>query len=49
MRFPLEVFRAVREAVSDSIAVGVRISATDWVEGGWDNNQSIEFLSLIHI
>lgn len=47
MRFPLEVFRAVREAVSDSIAVGVRISATDWVEGGWDNNQSIEFSKQI--
>lgn len=43
MRFPLEIFHAVREAVSESVAVGVRLSATDWVEGGWDNSQSIEF------
>ena len=43
MRFPLEIFHAVREAVSDDMAIGVRISATDWVECGWDNAQSIEF------
>ncbi|MEZ3498464.1 NADH:flavin oxidoreductase/NADH oxidase [Pantoea sp. KPR_PJ] len=43
MRFPLEIFKAVREAVSDTVAIGVRLSATDWIEGGWDNAQSIEF------
>lgn len=43
MRFPLEIFHAVREAVSENVTVGVRISATDWVEGGWDNAQSIAF------
>jgi 2,4-dienoyl-CoA reductase-like NADH-dependent reductase (Old Yellow Enzyme family) len=32
MRFPLEVFQAVRQAVPESIPVGVRISATDWLE-----------------
>ena len=41
MRFPLEVFDAVRAAVSPRIPVGVRISATDWVDGGWDLPQSI--------
>jgi 2,4-dienoyl-CoA reductase-like NADH-dependent reductase (Old Yellow Enzyme family) len=41
MRFPLEVFEAVRAAVSPEMAVGMRISATDWVEGGWDLEQSI--------
>ncbi|MBL9535242.1 NADH:flavin oxidoreductase/NADH oxidase [Klebsiella pneumoniae] len=41
LRFPLEVFRAIREAVSENIATGVRLSATDWVDGGWDNAQSI--------
>ena len=40
MRFPLEVFEAVREAVPSGMAVGVRISATDWVPGGWDLAQS---------
>jgi len=43
MRFPLEVFKAVREAVPASVPVGVRISATDWVEGGWEIEQSIAF------
>ena len=41
MRYPLEVFDAVRAAVPASMAVGMRISATDWVEGGWDIEQSV--------
>lgn len=41
IRFPLEVFAAVREAFGG--VLGLRISATDWVEGGWDLAQSIEF------
>ena len=43
MRFPLEVFRAVRAAVPAEMTVGVRISAYDWVDGGWDVEQSIVF------
>jgi 2,4-dienoyl-CoA reductase-like NADH-dependent reductase (Old Yellow Enzyme family) len=43
MRFPIEVFDAVRAAFPDHKPVGVKISATDWVEGGWDLPQSIEF------
>jgi 2,4-dienoyl-CoA reductase-like NADH-dependent reductase (Old Yellow Enzyme family) len=43
MRFPLEVFKAVREAVPREMTVGVRISASDWVEGGWDIGQSVRF------
>ncbi len=43
MRFPLEVFDAVRAAFPANKPVGVKISATDWVEGGWDLAQSIEF------
>jgi len=41
MRFPLEVFEAVRKSVPGDIPVGVRISATDWVDGGWDIEQSV--------
>ncbi|HET6397372.1 MAG TPA: NADH:flavin oxidoreductase/NADH oxidase [Pseudoxanthomonas sp.] len=41
MRLVLRVFEAVRAALSQDVAVGVRISATDWVEGGWDLAQSI--------
>jgi len=36
MRFPLEVFEAVRAVCPDDLPLGVRASATDWVEGGWD-------------
>ena len=36
MRFPLEVFDAVRAAFPADKPVWVRISATDWVPGGWD-------------
>ena len=41
VRFPLEVFSAVRQAFDG--VLGVRLSATDWVEGGWDLPQSIEY------
>ncbi|WP_020656669.1 NADH:flavin oxidoreductase/NADH oxidase [Massilia niastensis] len=43
MRFPLEVFKAVREAAPGTVAVGIRISATDWADGGWDLEQSVAF------
>jgi 2,4-dienoyl-CoA reductase-like NADH-dependent reductase (Old Yellow Enzyme family) len=43
MRYPLQVFDAVRAAVPSSLPVGLRISATDWVEGGWDIEQSVVF------
>ena len=41
MRFPLEVFDSVRAAFPAGKPVGMRISATDWVEGGWDLEQSV--------
>ena len=43
MRFPLEVFDAVRGAFPADRPVSMRISGTDWVDGGWDIAQSIEF------
>ncbi len=42
MRFPLNVARAVRNIWPKELPVFVRISATDWVEGGWDLAQSVE-------
>jgi len=42
MRFPLRVAKAVREIWPEKWPVFVRISATDWKEGGWDLAQSIE-------
>lgn len=40
MRLVLQVFDAIKAVVPASMAVGIRISATDWVEGGWDLAQS---------
>jgi 2,4-dienoyl-CoA reductase-like NADH-dependent reductase (Old Yellow Enzyme family) len=48
MRFPLEVFSAVREAFPAERPVWVRVSATDWVEGsGWDVDSCIEFVRAL--
>ena len=43
MRYPLEIFEAVRAAFPSEKPVMVRLSATDWIEGGWDIEQSIDF------
>ena len=43
MRFPLRVAGAVREAFPAERPVFVRISATDWANGGWDLAQSTVF------
>lgn len=40
IRFPLEVFAALRAAYPG--VLGIRISASDWVDGGWDVAQSAE-------
>jgi 2,4-dienoyl-CoA reductase-like NADH-dependent reductase (Old Yellow Enzyme family) len=42
-RFPLQVAEAVRRVWPDRWPVFVRISATDWAEGGWDLPQSVVF------
>ena len=43
IRFPQNVAAAVRAVWPDSLPVFVRISATDWVDKGWDLEQSIAF------
>jgi len=47
MRFPLEIFDAVRAVCPDNLPVGVRASATDWVDGGWDLNGTISFAKAL--
>ncbi|MGI2032962.1 NADH:flavin oxidoreductase/NADH oxidase [Rhizobium panacihumi] len=47
MRFPLEVFDAVREAFPADRPVTIRVSATDWAEGGWDVQQTIAFAKAL--
>ena len=43
MRFPLEVAKAVRRAWPQHLPVFTRISASEWVEGGFDIGQSVAF------
>jgi anthraniloyl-CoA monooxygenase len=41
MRFPLEVFDAVREAWPEDKPLGVRVSATDWVDGAFNDDDAV--------
>jgi 2,4-dienoyl-CoA reductase-like NADH-dependent reductase (Old Yellow Enzyme family) len=43
IRFPLKVASALRTTWPANHPLFVRISCTDWVEGGWDLEQSVEF------
>lgn len=47
LRYPLEVFEAVQAALPDGTPIGVRISASDWAEGGWDVEQSLALASAL--
>ncbi|WP_428565535.1 MAG: NADH:flavin oxidoreductase/NADH oxidase [Solidesulfovibrio sp. DCME] len=47
LRFPLGVVAAVREALPRNRVLGVRVSATDWVDGGWDIGECLEFARRI--
>lgn len=46
-RLLLEVVDAVRAAVGTHVPVLVRISATDWIPGGWDLEQSVHLSPLL--
>src|SRR6204780_3031166 len=46
-RFVRECVAAVRRALPERCPLFVRISATDWVEGGWDIDQSVELARLL--
>jgi 2,4-dienoyl-CoA reductase-like NADH-dependent reductase (Old Yellow Enzyme family) len=44
-RFPLQVFKAVRAAYSG--VLGMRLSATDWVENGWTPEETADFAARL--
>jgi 2,4-dienoyl-CoA reductase-like NADH-dependent reductase (Old Yellow Enzyme family) len=46
-RFLRECVEAVRRALPERSPLFVRVSATDWVEGGWDVDQSVELARLL--
>jgi 2,4-dienoyl-CoA reductase-like NADH-dependent reductase (Old Yellow Enzyme family) len=41
-RFAIEIAKSVRETIPDGTPLFARISSTDWVENGWDIDQSIK-------
>jgi 2,4-dienoyl-CoA reductase-like NADH-dependent reductase (Old Yellow Enzyme family) len=47
MRFPLEVARAVREVWPKERALGIRINATDWMEGGWQPQDAVAYAKAL--
>jgi 2,4-dienoyl-CoA reductase-like NADH-dependent reductase (Old Yellow Enzyme family) len=47
MRFPLEVFNAVRAAFPSDRPVWMRISATDWVPNGWDIEGTVALAKVL--
>jgi 2,4-dienoyl-CoA reductase-like NADH-dependent reductase (Old Yellow Enzyme family) len=49
VRFPLEVAQAVRAAWPERLPVFMRISSTDWVDGGWNLSSSIELARLLKV
>ena len=46
MRMPLRVFEAMKKAAPD-VVLGVRVSATDWIEGGWNEADTIAFVNAL--
>ncbi|WP_221390796.1 NADPH dehydrogenase NamA [Dyadobacter sp. NIV53] len=47
IRLLLEVIDAVKIVWPENLPLFVRISATDWVEGGWDENQSVKLAAIL--
>lgn len=47
LRFPLAVFEAMRAEWPENKPLGVRVSSSDWVEGGWDIEQTVAFAKAL--
>jgi 2,4-dienoyl-CoA reductase-like NADH-dependent reductase (Old Yellow Enzyme family) len=47
MRFPIEVFETVRNAFRQDHPVTMRVSATDWLDGGWSVQETIELVKAL--
>ena len=47
VRLLLEIVRGVKSIWPEQLPLFVRISATDWVEGGWDIEQSVQLSALL--
>jgi anthraniloyl-CoA monooxygenase len=49
LRFPLEVLASVREAWPEHLPISVRISSTDWVDGGTTVDEAVEIAKRLHL
>lgn len=47
IRLTCSIVAAVRQVMPESLPLMVRISATDWIEGGWDIEQSIALARIL--
>lgn len=47
MRMVLKVAAALRQTIPAEMPLFTRISATDWVEGGWDSDQSVALAGIL--
>ena len=47
VRFLVEIVKEMREAIGDKAPLFVRISATGWVKGGWDENDSVRLARIL--
>ena len=43
MRLPLQIFEVMRAELGSGIALGVRVTGSDWVEGGWTTDDCVTF------
>lgn len=48
-KFLVEVAQAIREAIPEETPLFVRISATDWVDDGWNIIDSIELAKILKV
>lgn len=47
IRFLLEIIAAIQEVLTSEQSLWVRLSATDWAEGGWDLEECIELVKIL--
>lgn len=47
VRIVLEVVREIRGRVAAGVPLVVRVSATDWVEGGWSDDETVRLAALL--
>ena len=47
IRLTLEIFDAIKKVTPENYPIGIRISATDWVDGGWDLESSIKLSQIL--